>query len=386
MILEKAGQRDRRHPETDYLAIKHTILLVEDDRVIVRLTEQILLQADYHVLVATNGNDGLLLAEQRLPSLILLDIMMPEMDGFEVCKKLKQNPKTQDIPIIFMTGLDDIDSVVRGLELGAVDYIAKPIERRESLARINNHLTMRALRLGLEKEIVEREKLIANLKAFSHMVAHDLKNPIANLIGFAEILRTDLAKLSDEQIQSTIEYLVRSGHKAIDIVENLLLLASVGVKSIVTAPIEMNAVITEALSQLEYQIQDYDAQITVADDLPQGVGYPPWVEEVWVNYISNALKYGGTPPVIEIGGKLAENGRFAFYYVKDNGRGVTPEQTKEIFKPFTRFHLTKEKSHGLGLAIVQRIIEKLGGDVWVDSQLDQGSQFYFALPLETGHL
>jgi signal transduction histidine kinase len=226
----------------------------------------------------------------------------------------------------------------------------------------------------------ELEASNAELDAFAHTVAHDLKNPLASLVGFGMLMEQRFSRMDAEQVQTSLAMMVQSGHKMTQIIDELLLLATVRkMEQVETGPLDMSAIVSEALKRLTEQVAVRNAEIITAERWPQAVGYAPWIEEVWANYISNALKYGGTPPRVELGADVEEEA-FVRFWVRDNGPGLLPEQQGQIFTEFTRLHQTRAQGHGLGLSIVQRIVERLGGRVGVESQEGHGSTFYFTLP------
>jgi signal transduction histidine kinase len=173
--------------------------------------------------------------------------------------------------------------------------------------------------------------------------------------------------------------MARNAKQMANIIDELLLLANMRRSEVQNGPLDMAQIIENVRQRLAYMIEENQAEITLPDTWPQAVGYGPWVEEVWANYISNAIKYGGLPPQIELGASLQLDGT-ARFWVKDNGAGLSPEQQARLFTPFTRVHQAKVEGHGLGLSIVQRIVERLGGTVGVESAVGQGSTFYFMLP------
>jgi PAS domain S-box-containing protein len=227
----------------------------------------------------------------------------------------------------------------------------------------------------------DRERLIADLNAYAHSVAHDLKNPVGVIIGFADVLERDLNTCSPREIAEMVQAISRSGQKLNRIIDELLLFAQVQNAAVETGPLNMAAVVAETLFRLSPLQTDYHAEISVPTSWPVASGYAQWVEEVWVNYIGNALKYGGQPPQVQIGSDLQPDG-FVRFWVRDNGDGIPPETCAQLFAPFARFAPTRAAGHGLGLSIVQRIVEKLGGQVGVESagKPGQGSLFYFTLP------
>ncbi len=226
----------------------------------------------------------------------------------------------------------------------------------------------------------EREKLVQELEAFAHTVAHDLKGPLSVLLGYVDILRDTLADGLTPPVLDLLDGISRSSRKMVNIINELLLLASVRkMETVPIGPLDMGAIVAEARARLANSIEEAGAQIVMPDEWPVAIGYGPWVEEVWVNYLSNAIKYGGTPPRVEVGAAPQPDGRVRFW-VRDNGRGLSAEEQAQLFKEFARLNQVRVKGHGLGLSIVRRIIERLGGEVGVAGRPGEGSLFYFTLP------
>jgi signal transduction histidine kinase len=226
----------------------------------------------------------------------------------------------------------------------------------------------------------ERENLIEELDAFAHTVAHDLKNPVGLVIGYATLMQ-QRDSMPAEELQACLQALGRVGYKMNNIINELLLLAQLRHADVPPEPLDMPAILGEVRQRLDHLIQERHAQIVLPADWPLAFGHAPWVEEVWVNYLSNALKYGGEPPRVEMGGELQPDG-MACFWVRDNGLGIAPELQSQLYKPFARLAQVRATGQGLGLSIVRRIIERLGGEVGVksDHQTGLGSTFYFTLP------
>lgn len=222
----------------------------------------------------------------------------------------------------------------------------------------------------------------ADLKAFAHTVAHDLKSPASQIVGFAEIAR-DLwpapAAAGDEMGQTVIHHLLESSHRMVHTIDDLLVLASINKEQIQRETIEMNAVLDQIWPQLTDMIEKHGATINRPADWPSAVGYAPWLQSVWANYISNGLKYGGQPPQLVLG--ATPQGNMVRFWIRDEGPGIPFEEQPFLFSEFNRLPRHKgAPGHGLGLSIVKRIVEKLDGQVGLESAPGRGSVFYFTLP------
>jgi PAS domain S-box-containing protein len=261
------------------------------------------------------------------------------------------------------------------VHIAAIRDITERMQAEEELRRSNLEL------LGRNEE----------LDAFAHTVAHDLKNPISQSMGFAELLEQDYKTMPEDQRRESLHAIVRNEQKTINILEELLLLAEVRKMDVKLEPLDMASIVAEAQQRLTYVIEQYQAEIVLPATWPAALGHAPWVEEVWVNYLSNGCKYGGEPPRLELGADPpfpfllqaggAEGGHVRFW-VRDNGSGISPEDRARLFTPFTRLDQARARGHGLGLSIVRRIVEKLGGQVGVESDgvAGHGSVFSFTLP------
>lgn len=219
------------------------------------------------------------------------------------------------------------------------------------------------------------------LNAFNHTVAHDLKNPLSILLGFAEVLAQDYSGGEDKVLDQGLRVILDNARRMENIISELLLLAEVRqLDEIAVEPLDMASIIVETRNRLGNLIAEYEAKIVIPAAWPTAVGHRPWVEEIWVNYLSNAIKYGGRPPKVELGAMIQSDGMVRFW-VRDNGMGIPKEIQPRIFVPFTKLQQVNTKGHGLGLSIVQRITTKLGGTVGVESEPGAGSLFWFTLPI-----
>lgn len=233
----------------------------------------------------------------------------------------------------------------------------------------------------LQEAIDEGEQLIADLNAFDYMVAHDLKTPLTNMILSSEMLWEKISNKLDPDTVNFLDIIRQMATKMNLIITELLVLASVRQQQVVPEPLNMPKIIDQAKSRLHRMIIESNAEITQPTNLPSAMGYAQWVEEVWANYISNALKYGGNPPRIELGAETQYDGSVRFW-VRDNGDGLNQEAIAQLFTAFTRLDKVRVTGHGLGLSIAKRIVEKLNGKVGVESEgvPGRGSIFSFTLP------
>ena len=575
------------------------ILIVDDMPDNLNILFEVLTAQGHQVRLATSGAQALAAVQHQLPGLILLDIMMPGMGGYEVCRQLKANAQTKNIPVIFVSALSETENKTEAFTVGGVDYITKPFQVSEVLSRVETHLALHNLQQSLEQEVAAKQALIseldalnaqlqrkvaqqeqaektlrtymarlqilhdidqailaaqspenialatvgrirqlipcqramivavtgpgqvrqlaseastgamsqvdmdarqqmfdekvlrqghvwgiadldalavrspiqqalydegvrafvviplfvsgelvgildleahhpqaftaehisiaieiaalmtvairqvrlyelaqqeiaereqaqaalrqqaielearnAELDAFAHTVAHDLKTPLTSLIGYSSLLEKRYDKMTPAKLTKSLGVITQSGRKMTSIINELLLLASIRqFEDVETGPLDMSAVVKEAQRRFADQWDERQAEMIAPAEWPTAIGYAPWVEEVWANYISNALKYGGTPPRIELGATVLRRGGAARFWVRDNGAGLSPEEQARLFSQFTRLDQTRAQGHGLGLSIVKRIVEKLGGQVGVESEAGQGSTFYFDLPL-----
>lgn len=271
---------------------------------------------------------------------------------------------------------------------GTVFWVAVSIERiifRGEAALVSGFfdLTERfQSEAALRQYAAELQTHNDELDAFSHTVAHDLKSPLSLIMGYAEILKEIESELPDADMR--LEYLSIIGQtssKINNIVEELMLLAEVRKGSVALEPLNMAQIALESRARLGYLIAAQDAEVQLTSNWPVVIGHAPWVEEIWINYLSNAIKYGGRPPYVELGSDPTPIDGQIRFWVRDNGPGLTAEQQARLFTPFTQLAQVRATGHGLGLSIVRRIVEKLGGTAGVESTIGQGSKFYFSLPI-----
>jgi len=253
-----------------------------------------------------------------------------------------------------------------GEGIGAVMVFRDVTERRQAEAALQQHA----------RDLAAQNR---ELDAFAHTVAHDLKDPLNLIIGFSELLESDHGAMSVEELEKCLNAVARAGTKMSNIIDELLLLAEVRKHQVQMMPLDMGRLVSAACMRLFHMVEEHQAEIVRPETWPQALGYSSWIEEVWVNYLSNAIKYGGRPPRIELG--ATEQGNTVRFWVRDNGPGIAQKDHVRLFTPFTRLDQATAKGHGLGLSVVQRIMDKLDGRAGVESDgvPGEGSLFYFEL-------
>ncbi len=303
--------------------------------------------------------------------------MMPEMDGYEVCIRLKQNPRTKDIPVIFLTAKVEIDSIVKGFKLGAVDYITKPFYSEELMSRVQTHLELKNTREKLAQSNATKDM-------FFSIIAHDLKNPFHALLGFSDFLLSDFDSLGKDKIIQYIQNIHDSGTSLYKLLENLLQWSRLQ-----TGRIECDGKTVNLLTVLEkclatlhpnYAIKKINITGNIDPDI-QVFADPDMTELILRNLISNAIKYTSGGGEIRIDSKTVDN--FVEIAVSDNGTGIKAEYIPKLFRIDVRHSMpgtSDEKGTGLGLILCKEFIELNKGKVWVESEIGKGSIFRFILP------
>ncbi len=370
-------------------AFRGDIMVVDDTPENLRLLSQMLMEQGYTVRPILSGVAALCAIERIQPDLILLDIKMPEMNGFEVCERLKADPRTCDIPVIFISALDAIEDKVRAFRAGGVDYITKPFNFEEVLARIETHLALRALHQQLAKKNLKLEQQAealvrsnAELEQFAHVISHDLREPLRMVSSYLQLLERGYAAQLDEQARDFIGYAVDGAQRMQAMIKSLLSYARVDTRGGALRPTDCEAVLAHTLMDLKIVIGETHASIT-HDALPTVRADAAQLEHLFQNLVGNAIKFRGqAPPRIHVTAERRAD--MWCFSVSDNGIGIAPKYADEIFRIFRRLHTEEEyPGLGIGLALCKRIVERHGGRIWVKSDLGQGATFFFTLPAET---
>jgi two-component system sensor histidine kinase/response regulator len=361
-----------------------TLLIVDDNPQNIDVLFQLLDEHGFEVLIAEDGEDGLQSAQREHPNLILLDVMMPGIDGFETCRRLKQNPETKEIPVIFMTALSEIESKVRAFEIGAVDYVTKPFQREEVLARINAHLTIRRLQRELEQKNQYLEALNREKNEFLGIAAHDLKNPLSAIQGLAEMIKLDMTEEEEcdkEKVSQFATDIYLSARHMFELIINLLDVNKIesGKISLYFQTVDLKLLLKQLVKS--YEERALAKQLTLQLQIPSEPCLVLVDEDItWQildNLISNAIKYSPFKKNIFI--QLNQTDNVVQCMIRDEGVGLSPTDQKQLFGKFKRLTprpTNEEHSTGLGLYIVKKLIDAMEGKVWCESTLGKGSTFF----------
>jgi signal transduction histidine kinase len=343
------------------------ILLVDDDPGNLQILHHVLDGRGYKIFIAKNGESALSIARKLRPDLILLDIRMPIMDGYEVCRELGADPSTSEIPVIFLSALDDTQSKVHGLELGAVDYITKPFQAEEVIARVNTHLTIHRLSREVKKQRDEQE-------AFVYTVSHDLRTPLTAIIGYAELFQDAYEEHLDDIALGYLKDIQSQGNRMATLMEDLLALSKLGHLARPEEPVDVKDVVEQTLRNLANQLTASGNEVQIGD-LPQVRVPQTLLTQIFDNLIGNAARYAGKESgPIEVEGE--KDGNIVRFIVRDHGSGILAEERGPIFEVFYRGVTGKAVSGtGVGLATVKKIARLYGGNAWAEETPGGGATF-----------
>lgn len=370
-----------------------TILIVDDVPANLEVVSRQLENHGYRAVVAQGGEEGVERARLVLPNLILLDVLMPGVDGFETCRRLKASTQTRDIPVIFMSALTDTADKLTGFEVGAVDYVTKPLNGAEVLARINTHLTLHTLRRKLEEqnaqlqqEIAAREQIQValqrsntELEQLAYVASHDMQEPLRMIASYLQLVAQRYQGKLDAEADEFIGYAVDGAKRMQALINDLLAYSRLGTKAKPFGPSDCGALVDLAIAGLHIAIEESGARVTHTA-LPVVMGDATQLAQLFQNLLANAIKFrGAEPPQVQI--EAEPTGGDWCFSVRDNGIGIAPEYHERIFVMFQRLHGRREyPGTGIGLALCKKIVERHGGRIWVESTLSTGSVFRFTIP------
>jgi K+-sensing histidine kinase KdpD len=371
------------------------ILIVDDDERNVRLMESILTANKYDVVKAYDGEQALKRVSDELPDLLLLDAMMPKVNGYEVCLRLKKHPETQLVPIIMVTALNALEDKVQALEIGADDFLAKPINRLELLAKMRSVLRAKSLhdeivRTKAELEAKNQELLeLEHLKeSLMQMIVHDLKNPLTGIMGNIELLMRKSGN-TDESKRSNLLLKCRdSSNRLLKMIMDLLDISKLeeDKMELQWSRFDMTGVVKEALKELRgvCEVEKKTLVFEHENDSFDVTADRELLQRVIGNLLNNAIKY--SPESTEIRIEIGHGERETTVTVADQGHGIPPEYHERIFEKFAQVDVKKsghKADRGLGLTFCKMAVEAHGGRIWVESAESAGSRFSFTLPDRT---
>jgi len=353
-----------------------TVLIVDDNPVNLRVMIQHLAEEGYETRIAQNGHEALEQLALALPDIILLDIMMPGMDGFETCRHIKEIPSADNIPIIFMTALSETENKVKGLRLGAVDYITKPFQHEEVLARINTHLTIRRQQVALNQ-------LNATKDRFFSIIAHDLRGVFNPLMISTDMLIKIATKEESQKMIKFANSVKKSTHNAYELLENLLTWSRCQRNSIEVTITKMDIGQVIEKNMALYIEKAEQKNITLSHNVSRGVlAYADRniTDTILRNLIANALKF--TQPGGSVNISIEPKEESVHVSVSDNGTGIDQNGMEKLFKTDSKYKkkgTANEHGTGLGLILCKELSIKNKGNIWVTSEPGKGSTFTFSL-------
>jgi signal transduction histidine kinase len=368
-----------------------TILLVDDNAANLQVLRESLAGLGGRILVAKSGPAALAIVERAVPDLVLLDIMMPEMDGFEVCRRLKQDERFASIPVLFLSALSDTADKVRAFAAGGVDYVTKPFQVEEVRARVATHLGLRRLQGQLEaanRELTAGYERLRELEALRddlvNMVVHDLRNPLTAIALFATLLEESEGERLTEKGRGNLGRIAKSADVLIEMISSMLDVSKMesGQMTIARAPCDLAAIAREVVARLEGLALGRELTIEGPAQPAPLEGDEQLLSRLLQNLVGNALKFA--PPDggwVRVG--LEPGERSVRCTVRDNGPGIPREHQQRVFDKFWQAE-ARQRGHkyssGLGLTFCKMVVEAHGGSIGVESEVGAGSCFWFELP------
>lgn len=363
------------------------ILVVDDVSQNLQVIGSTLKSKGFSIALANNGAQAIAVAKSRNPDLILLDIQMPEMDGFKVCELLKSSDETKDIPVIFLTALNDKNDIVKGFDSGGVDYITKPFNQQELIARIVNHLELRHSKLIIENQNKDLIKSNQDKDKFLSIIAHDLKSPFNGLLGIAEILANEFDSLKTEEAKEFSKSLYDSLKSQYKFLEELLEWGRYQRGTIQFNPREFNIIvdISDSIGLLRSNADSKHISVGIDVDEELLAYYDSnMVYTILRNLVSNAIKFTPVGGSIIISSAIYnQDDNYVIVSVADTGVGMDEDDKAKLFRidtVFTKMGTNNEKGTGLGLILCKEFAERHGGKIWVESTPGIGTTFSFTLP------
>jgi signal transduction histidine kinase len=377
------------HPPQTLVKDKRFHILIVDDNQDMRAYMLAILTPYYYVETASDGINALLAIKRSRPDLILSDIMMPNMNGIELLKALRNERSLQSIPVIFLSARAGEEAKIEGLEAGVDDYLVKPFSSRALLAKIKTHLDMTRIRheemiKQLEDEVKKQTRQLEltnkELESFAYSVSHDLRAPIRTMDGFSQLLLKRYLNKLDEEGQNFLQRIHDGCQKMYRLIDDLLMLSKINQCLLNT---EKEVDLSAIAQNIMHDLQSRDQNRTVICHIDEGIvaqGDPLLLEDLLQNLLGNAWKYTSKHAIAHIEFSKFQHENVTIYYVKDDGAGFNMAYSDKLFEAFQRLHNETEfPGEGIGLATVKRIVERHGGRVWAKGAIEKGATFYFTL-------
>lgn len=382
--MEQPKPRDEQpagRTEPDGARKRCAVLVVDDNRGDARLAQEAMRDGEFDVMVASSGSAALAMTAQRLPDVVLLDLMLPDMDGAEVLQRIRATEAGRDLPVIIVTGRSDVDDVVAGLSLGATDYVTKPYYPEIVKARIRVH--------HAAKQGRDELKRISKLKdEFLSVASHDLQNPVSTIIGYAGWLLEERAGEMPKAQKDPVARIYKNATFMRELLNDLLDLLKIEAGRMTLYPERtcLEATVAEAIERNVFAATDKGISLEADLDpkLPDLEADALKLQQLLNNLISNGIKFSNPGARVEVRARRAPGG--IQLSVSDTGQGIPAAELGKLFRKWGQLSVRAtrgEKSTGLGLMIAKKIVDLHGGRIWVESQVGQGTTFHVYLPQAT---
>lgn len=388
---------------------KPLVLVIDDSLVNLAFLGDILEKNHFDIVLANSGERGLTLAKQSHPDVILLDVIMPGWDGYETCERIKQESDLEKIPILFLSAMGTTEHKVRALQVGGVDYVSKPFQKEELLARVRTHVELSHLRKNLEREVANKTESIQSLfealqlayekaqqasilkSQFLRNISHEFRTPMNIVLGMLEMLleETDLTEEQRHYAEATMN----AAKQLMDILINMLNFSqqfNSELKQVINE-FELPEMIDSILKGLAARIKAKDLQVVIEIAPPLAIplcGNSDYINKILTKLIDNAIKFTAQGEIHLRVQNLDwhDTKQWIRFEVKDTGIGIAPEQQEHLFDTFYQVDGSPTRLYqgmGMGLAVAKMFTEQMGGKIGVESALNQGSTFWFQVPLES---
>lgn len=365
------------------------ILIVDDNLANLDVLLRTLSEKGYDISVSTDGEMALKAVVVACPDLVLLDIMMPRINGFDTCTRLKNDPATKDIPVIFLSGKTDPADIVKGFQCGGVDYITKPFQKDEVLVRVNtqlqllektNSLKNAKTEIKLYAEKLERSN--EDLQVFASVASHELKAPLRKIRILSDILTDKYEHISAEEGKNYLSKICVVAEGLNQLIDSVLDFSKLEKTPKEFKLCDLKLIVEKVAGDLEIQIEETGAEI-ITGDLPCVDGEPQLFYQLFQNLISNAIKYhrAGVAPFINLSSSFCAESKRWQVKISDNGIGIDEKYFEKIFEPFERLHGSGDfEGVGIGLATCRKIVQRLDGAITVQNNVEFGTTFSISLP------